>query len=366
MENKSIRVGITHGDINGIGYEVILKTLSDPSILELCTPIIYGSSKIANYHRKVMELPHVNMNIINKAEDAETGRINIINCINEEVKVELSLPTAIAGEAAFKALESAVKDIRSGSIDVLVTAPINKKNTQNEQFMFSGHTEYLEKTLSEGEKALMILVKDELRIALVTGNVPLVKAPGLLSVESILSKIKLFNQTLISDFGIVRPRIAVLSLNPHAGEDGLIGKEEQEIIIPAMDEADKERILCFGPFSSDAFFGSGNFAKYDGILAMYYDQGMTPFKTLTMQNGVSYTAGLPAIRTSPIHGTAYDIAGTGVASESSFRNALYLSIDVFRNRYSYKEMTANPLKKQYFERGSDNEKLDLTSDTPEI
>lgn len=362
MESKLIKVGITHGDINGIGYEVILKTLSDPTMLELCTPVIYGSSKIAGYHRKVMDMQPVNMSVINRVEDAGSGRVNIINCVNEEIKVELGRPSDIAGEAAFKALESAIKDLRSGLIDVLVTAPINKKNIQNEQFAFPGHTEYLEKVLGEGEQGLVILVKDSLRIALVTGNVPFAKIPDLLNVKNVLSRIKVFNQSLIKDFGIVRPRIAVLSLNPHAGEEGLIGKEEQEIIIPAMDEAAKERILCFGPFPSDAFFGSANFMKYDGVLAMYHDQGMTPFKTLAMESGVNFTAGLPVIRTSPIHGTAYDIAGKGIASENAFRNALYLSIDVFKNRNSYKEMTANPLKKQYFERGSDNEKLDLTSE----
>ncbi len=362
MEDKKIKIGITHGDINGIGYEVILKTLADVRILELCTPIIYGSSKVLAWHRKAMELEPVNMSIINRAQDAGANRVSIINSIDVDVKVDISRSTPEAGMAAFKALEDAVRDLKAGDIDALLTAPINKNNIQNEQFDFPGHTEYLEQACGEGNKALMILLNDNLRVALVTGHIPLAEVSAALTIEGITDKLRTFNYSLKQDFGIVCPRIAVLSLNPHGGEEGLLGKEEQEIIIPAMKEADKEGIMSFGPFAADGFFGSGNFNKYDGILAMYHDQGLIPFKTIAMENGVNFTAGLPVIRTSPAHGTAYDIAGKNLASEESFRSALYLAIDVYRARKRYKNATANPLKKQYFERGSDNEKLDLTSE----
>lgn len=363
MSEKIIKVGITHGDINGIGYEVILKTLSDARILELCTPVIYGSAKVAAYHRKSMELQQVNMNIINKAEDAVANRVNIINCVRDDVKVELSKPTKESGEAAYLALENATRDLQGNFIDVLVTAPINKHNIQNSKFNFPGHTEYLEKTLGRsGDKALMIMVKDDMRIALVTGHVPLGEVSGLLTKELIIQQLRLFNQSLKRDFAIRAPRIAVLSFNPHGGEGGLLGQEEIDVIVPAMEETDKEKILTFGPYPSDGFFGSGSFSKFDGILAMYHDQGLAPFKTLAMEDGVNFTAGLPIVRTSPDHGTAYDIAGKNLASENSFRNALYMAVDVYRNRLQDVEINANPLRKQYFEKGSDNEKLDLTND----
>lgn len=361
--DERIKIGITHGDINGIGCEVILKTLADARIAELCTPIIYGSSKALAYHRKLMELDPVNLSIINDARDAGHNRVNMINCVDAEVKVDIGVSTPEAGQAAFKALEHAAADLNAGLIDVLLTAPINKNNIQNEQFSFPGHTEYLEHACGAGGKALMILLNNTLRVALVTGHVPLASVASRLSVESIVGKLKVFNQSLMQDFRIIRPRIAVLSLNPHAGEEGLLGKEEQEIIIPALREADKQGVLCFGPFAADGFFGSGYFSQYDGVLAMYHDQGLIPFKTLSMEEGVNYTAGLPVVRTSPAHGTAYDIAGKNLASEASFRNALYVAIDVYRNRKEYARAKSNPLKKQYFERGADNEKLDLTSDS---
>ncbi len=362
MEERKIKIGITHGDINGIGYEVIIKTLADSRLLELCTPIIYGSSKVLAYHRKLMELEPVSFSIVNRVQDAGANRISIINSVDAEVKVDISQSTPEAGAAAFKALEDAIRDLQAGAIDVLLTAPINKNNIQNEKFTFPGHTEYLEEVCGEGQKALMILLNDKLRVALVTGHIPLSSVPSVLTVDDIVNKLRVFNHSLKQDFSIVRPRIAVLSLNPHAGEDGLLGKEEQEIIIPAMQEADRQGILCFGPFAADGFFGASNFDKYDGILAMYHDQGLIPFKTLAMEDGVNFTAGLPVIRTSPAHGTAYDIAGKNIASEVSFRNALYMAIDVYRSRRIYRMSQMNPLKKQYFEKGSDNEKLDLTAD----
>ena len=357
-----IKVGISHGDINGIGYEIILKTLSDARILEFCTPVIYGSAKVAAYHKKALDISNVSLNIVSGAQSAANNRINIINCIDEEIKVELSKSTQAAGEAAFAALKRAVSDLRAGLIDVLVTAPINKHNIQNENFKFPGHTEYIQEITGAGKNALMILTAENLRVALVTGHIPFSEVPKALTMDKIVSKLNDFNDSLVSDFGITKPRIAILSLNPHAGEEGLLGKEEQEVIIPSMQEAEKQGILCFGPYPADGFFGSGAFEKFDGILAMYHDQGLTPFKTLAMETGVNFTAGLPVIRTSPDHGTAYDIAGKNMASEDSFRNALYMAIDIFHNRKQYREITKNPLKKQYFEKGSDNEKLDLSSE----
>lgn len=363
MEERLIKVAITHGDINGIGYEVILKTFSDTRMAELCTPIIYGSSKIAAYHRKVMDLPPVNLSTIAQAEDAGANRINIINCVDDETKVELSQSTPVAGEAAYVALEAAVTDLKRGVADVLVTAPINKHNIQNQQFHFPGHTEYLEECFGgPGKKALMILMNDNLRVALVTGHIPLSQVVSKITVEDIVSKLRIFNQSLKQDFGIVRPRIAVLSLNPHAGDTGLLGKEEEEIIIPAIREAEKRGVMSFGPYAADGFFGSQMYEKFDGVLAMYHDQGLAPFKTLAMEDGVNYTAGLSVVRTSPAHGTAYDIAGQNQASEESFRQALYTALDIYRNRINYSEATANPLRKQYFDKGGDNEKLDLTKD----
>lgn len=363
MEERLIRVGITHGDMNGIGYEVILKTLSDSRIAELCTPVIYGSSKVAAYHRKALDLPPVNINIIAQAEEAGLSRVNIINCVDDEVKVELAQPTAAAGEAAFRALEAAVTDLKRGAIDVLLTAPINKHTIQNEEFHFPGHTEYLEECFGGvGKKGLMILLNDRLRVALVTGHIPLTEVAPALTVEGIVSKLRIFNQSLKQDFGIVKPRIAVLSLNPHAGDAGLLGKEEEEIILPAMQEAEKRGVMSFGPYAADGFFGSEMYDRFDGVLAMYHDQGLAPFKTLAMDDGVNFTAGLPIVRTSPAHGTAYDIAGQNLASEQSFRQALYTALDIYRHRLSYREATANPLRKQYFDKGGDNEKLDLTKD----
>ena len=289
--------------------------------------------------------------------------MNIINCVEDQTKVELSKSTPVAGESAFKALEAAVTDMKRGVVDVLLTAPINKHNIQNEDFHFPGHTEYLEKCFGGlDKKALMILMKDDLRVALVTGHIPLSQVASSINVGDIVNKLRIFNQSLKQDFGIVKPRIAVLSLNPHAGDAGLLGTEEETIIIPAMQEAEKKGVMSFGPYAADGFFGSQMYDKFDGVLAMYHDQGLAPFKTLAMDDGVNYTAGLPIVRTSPAHGTAYDIAGQNVASEESFRQALYAALDIFRNRLRYQEATANPLRKQYFDRGGDNEKLDLTKD----
>ena len=354
--NRKIKVGITHGDINGIGYEVILKAFSDATMLELCTPIIYGSPKVATYHRKAMDIP-TNFAIIASSEEALDDRVNILNCVDDELKVELSKPTREGGKAALDALEKALSDYREGMIDVLVTAPINKHTIQSENFHFPGHTEYIEKEVGDGKKALMILMRGDFRMALVTGHIPVKDIATTLTKELIMEKIAIFHHSLKQDFCIDSPRIAVLSLNPHAGDNGVIGTEEREVIIPAIQEMNAKGVLCFGPYPADGFIGSGNYDRFDGILAMYHDQGLAPFKALAMDEGVNFTAGLPIVRTSPAHGTAYDIAGQGLAMESSFRQAVYTAIDVYRNRLVEKEISARPLRKQYHEKRDDSDIL---------
>ena len=359
MEEKKIRGAITHGDTNGIGYEVILKTFADPAILELCTPIVYGSPKVAAYHRKALDLP-TNFSIIEKAEDAQNGRLNLLTTFEEEVKVDLGQPSKEAGEAALKALDRAMTDYRAGLYDVLVTAPINKNNIQSDLFHFCGHTEYIEQSVGDGHKALMILMNDNLRVALVTTHLPVKDIAQAITKEKIVEKATIFHQALKRDLRISSPRIAVLSLNPHAGDGGVIGTEEQETIIPAIKELEEGGVYAFGPYAADGFFGSGMYNRFDGVLAMYHDQGLAPFKTLALENGVNFTAGLPIVRTSPDHGTAYDIAGKGVADEQSFRQAIYAAIDIWRNRQNYDEPLANPLPKLYHEKREDGEKARFT------
>ncbi|MBN2766210.1 MAG: 4-hydroxythreonine-4-phosphate dehydrogenase PdxA [Paludibacteraceae bacterium] len=344
MENEKIIIGITHGDINGIGYEVILKTLAEPKVTESFIPVIYGSAKVAAYHRKSGDIQGVNMNIINNIDEINPKRINIVNCINDEIKVELGKATEEAGKAAFDALEQATSDLKKGRIQAIVTAPINKKNIQSDKFSFPGHTEYLEEKFSMGTPALMILMNDVMRVAVVTGHIPVSEVPKAISKELILQKIEVLNYSLKRDFKITRPRIAVLGLNPHAGDEGVIGNEESTIIEPAIAEAVKKGITCVGPYPADGFFGSGNFKKFDAILAMYHDQGLIPFKTIAMESGVNYTAGLNIIRTSPAHGTAYEIAGKNMASEESFRQAVFAAIDIYKNRQWSDEIAMNPLK----------------------
>ncbi|MBS2097763.1 4-hydroxythreonine-4-phosphate dehydrogenase PdxA [Carboxylicivirga linearis] len=343
MSENKIKVGITHGDINGIGYEVIFKTLADNRIFESFIPVIYGSSKVAAYHRKALNIPNFSLNSIRNVDDAHNKRINIINCLDDNIRVELGKTTTIGGDAAFKALELAVTDLKEGKIDVLVTAPINKKNIQSESFNFPGHTEYLEQQAGDG-KALMLMVSENMKVGVVAGHVALKDVPSKITKESILTKLRTLNETLVMDFSIRKPRIAVLGLNPHAGDQGVLGTEEQDIIIPALDEAKKEGIMALGPYPADGLFGSEQFKNFDAILAMYHDQGLAPFKALTFSKGVNYTAGLPFIRTSPDHGTAFEIAGQDKANFESFRQAVYLAIDVCHNRAENKELHKNPLK----------------------
>ena len=344
MEREKIVIGITQGDINGIGYEVILKTLSESRVLDAFVPVIYGSPKVAAFHRKQLDIQGINLNIINSVEELNPKRINIINCSDDEIKVELGRSTEEAGKAAFAALEQATEDLKKGALDAIVTAPINKKNIQSADFHFPGHTEYLEEKFGTGTPSLMLLMNDVMRVAVVTGHIPVAEVSNAITKELIIEKLLVFNKSLKEDFMIVRPRIAVLGLNPHAGDEGVIGDEEQKTIIPALKEAEKQGVVCVGPYAADGFFGSGQFSKFDGILAMYHDQGLIPFKSISMDSGVNFTAGLSVIRTSPAHGTAYDLAGKNMASEDSFRQAIYTACDIYQNRMINKEITANPLK----------------------
>ena len=354
MENRKIRVAITHGDTNGIGYEVIFKTFAEPAMLELCTPIIYGSPKVAAYHRNALGI-QANFTIINSAEDAHSGKLNLLTTFDEEVKVELGNPSKEAGVASLKALDRAMEDYKKGLFDVLVTAPINKNNIQGDGFDFCGHTEYLEERA--GGKSLMILLNDIMRVALVTTHVPVKDVAKAVTKERIVEKAVVFNESLKRDFRISNPRIAVLALNPHAGDGGLLGTEEQETIIPAIKELSDKGIYAFGPYAADGFFAHGGYESFDGVLVMYHDQGLAPFKALDRGDGVNFTAGLPIVRTSPDHGTAYEIAGKNCADESSFRHAVYLALDVFRNRAEYDEPLSNPLQKLYHEKRDESEKV---------
>lgn len=339
---KKLKAGISIGDINGIGLEVILKTLQDNRILDFCIPIVYGSVKIASFHRKVIDLQDFSFNIIQDSKDANVKRPNIINCWDEEVKIDLGQVTPNGGTYAFKSLEAAVKDLEKGKIDLLVTAPINKENIQSETFGFPGHTEYLQQAFGK-EDVLMFMLSDEIRVGVVTGHIPLGQVAGSITAEKILTKLRIMNDSLKKDFWITKPRIAVMGLNPHAGEQGLLGTEEKEIIQPAIEQARAEQIFAFGPYAADGFFGKAAYREFDAILAMYHDQGLVPFKTIAFGAGINFTAGLPVVRTSPDHGTAYELAGKGVADESSFRKAVFTGIDIVRRRGEHAELSANPL-----------------------
>ncbi len=342
MDKSKIRVGISHGDINGVGYEVIIKALMDSKMLDLCTPIVYGSPKVGAYHRKALNINNFSFNNIKTAVEANPKRVNIIDCLDDNIRVELGKHTIMAGNASVKALECAVNDLRQGLIDVLVTAPVNKHNIQSNNFDFRGHTEYLAHEFNAGD-FVMLMVSNLMRVAVATGHVSLKEVPGLLSVEMILGKLRILNKSMIRDFGIRKPSIAVLGLNPHAGEEGLIGEEETQIIQPAIDLAREEKIMALGPFPADGFFSSNSFTRFDAILAMYHDQGLTPFKALAFETGVNYTAGLPVVRTSPAHGTAFELAGKNEASPEPFRHAIYLACDIYKKRMEYDELVANPM-----------------------
>ena len=331
-DNKNFVIGITQGDINGIGYEVIIKSLSDNRIMELCTPVVYGLAKVASYHKKYMEMPDFTFQYTKTAEQLSTKRPNLINLYEEEVKIDLGTSTKIAGQMAERSLYAAGRDLKNKLIDAIVTAPVNKNNIQSEKFKFPGHTTFFEHYFGGKEHpALMLMVADNLRVGFATNYMPIKEIAENLTMETLVQKLETLNQSLKQDFALNNPKIAVLSLNPHSGDDGVLGDEDQKIVQPAVNQAFHNGINAFGPFSADGFFASGAYTKFDAVLAMYYDQGMIPFKLLG-KNGVNFTAGLPIVRTAPAHGTAYDIAGKNIADPQSMRNAIYLAIDILRNR----------------------------------
>lgn len=342
MKEKLIKVGISVGDMNGIGLEVILKTFENNQMLEFCTPIIFASNKSVSFQRKHFEI-NTNFQGIDRIENAIAGKLNVLNCWKETPNITFGQVTEEGGKYAFLSLKMATEALKKGEIDVLVTAPINKNNIQSEEFTFPGHTDYLAKEL--GGTSLMFMISEDLKVGLLTDHVPLKDVSGLLSEHLIMEKARKMNDSLKKDFRLQRPKIAVLGVNPHCGDKGVIGSEDDEIIRPALKKLYlDENILVFGPFSADSFFATQNYRNYDAVIAPYHDQGLIPFKTLTFGNGVNYTAGLSKVRTSPDHGTAYEIAGKGIADPESFRHAIFSAIDIFRNRAEYDEISKNPLK----------------------
>ena len=337
-------IAITAGDINGVGYEIILKSLINPHICEICRPIVYGNAKVARQHAKTMadEFHNVQWNIIESPKQAKEGRLNMINCYGDDTPLKLGESTTEAGQAALKSLQRATADLQQGLADALVTAPINKDNIQCDKFCYSGHTEYLTHIFGQGKESLMMMISDRMRVALACNHTPISQVSEKITLENIMVKLQLLNQTLQTDFSCRKPRIAVLALNPHAGDNGLIGKEEQEVIRPAVAKAQEEGIWAFGPYSADGFFGAGQYNHFDAVLAMYHDQGLAPFKALDM-SGVNFTAGLRVVRTSPDHGTAYGIAGKNEADPQSMLHAIYTAIDVLKTREENTELLANQL-----------------------
>lgn len=340
--SEKIKIGISIGDVNGIGLEIIIKALADQQIYNYCTPIVYGHTKVASFYRRTTGINELNFNVISNPSNAQPKRANMINCWEEDVKIEPGVVNKDVGKYAFLSLEKATADLMSGEIAALVTAPINKDTIQSDQFNFPGHTEYLQERGGAAE-SLMFLVSDTLRVGVVTGHIPLVKVAESLSVDKIVAKLKLMNASLRNDFWIRKPKIAVLGLNPHASDNGLIGNEEQNIIIPALEEARNQDVLAFGPYAADGFFANGTYLQFDAVLAMYHDQGLIPFKQIAFESGVNFTAGLKFVRTSPDHGTAYDIAGKNLASEISFREAIFTALHIVKHRVEGAELAENTL-----------------------
>ena len=338
---NKIKVGISIGDLNGIGLETIIKTFKDSRMMDFCTPIVFGSTKVASIHRKAIEMQDFNFNIIHTIKDANPKKANLLNICNEDIEINFGTATTKSGELSFDSLKRASEALKNNDIDVLVTAPINKASIQEKVTNFIGHTEFLQGNF-EGE-SLMIMVSERMKVAFVTGHVPLTEVKKSITIENIILKTKKLNTSLIKDFGIRLPKIAVLGLNPHAGENGLLGGEENESIIPALKKLKEEGIMAFGPYPADSFFTSRNLENFDGILSMYHDQGLTAFKTLSFSDGVNFTAGLNTIRTSPVHGTAYEIAGQGIADERSFREAVFMACDIYKKRTEFKLLNENPL-----------------------
>lgn len=356
IENR-LRVAITQGDTNGVGYEMILKAFEDPTMLEICTPIIYGSPNIAEYHRQAIH-SEVKLNIIQDASQASEDRINLIDCFNgANTEITFGTPTETSGQAAFHSFTRAMEDYKHGLYDVLVTSPVNRSTINN----FQGHSDYIEHFLGTNDKSISILINESLRVALVTNNLAVKDISESITKQKIVEKGKLFFDALRRDLRISSPRIAVMSLNPRCGEDGALGDEEKEIIEPAIKELVAMGVQAYGPYSTDAFFGRGDYYRFDGVMAMYHDQGMGPFKTLTPEDGVRLTSGLPIVRTAPAVGTQFQEAGKGVVSPDSLRHAIYMAIDVYHNRINYDEPLANPLPKLYHEKRDDSEKVRFRS-----
>ncbi len=331
MKENKIRVGFTHGDVNGIGYEILIKALRNQDLNELITPVVYGSAKIAAYHRKNLDIPNFSFNQVISAERINPKRPNLVNCVDNNISVDIGQVTAQAGQAALQSIQCALKDIKLGKIDVLVTLPIHKLAIQSDEFKFKGHTDFL-KDYFAVDNVLMFMVSENMRVGLVTEHLSLKEVTPQITKENIISKLLMMNNSLKNDFLIRKPKIAVLGLNPHSGDSGVIGTEDQKIIVPAVNEANNQGLLAFGPFAADGYFGSGHFNKFDATLAMYHDQGLIPFKTLSFGKGVNFTSGLPIVRTSPDHGVGFDIVGKGVALPDSLLQAIYLAIDIYRNR----------------------------------
>jgi len=340
--SEKIKIGISIGDVNGIGLEIIVKTLADSQIYNYCTPIVYAHTKVASFYRKLSEIHELNFNVIGHAANAQPKRANMINCWEEDVKIEPGVLNKEVGKYSFLSLEKATSDLIKGDIAALITAPIHKDNIQSEDFNFPGHTEYLQERDGAGE-SLMFMISDTLRVGVVTGHIPITKVAESISVEKIVSKLKLMNASLKTDFWIRKPKIAVLGLNPHASDNGLIGNEEQTVIIPAIEEARTNDVLAFGPYAADGFFANGTYMQFDAVLAMYHDQGLIPFKQIAFESGVNFTAGLKFVRTSPDHGTAFDIAGKNLASEVSFREAIFAAIHIVKHRTESAELAENTL-----------------------
>ena len=345
--SEKIKVGISIGDLNGIGLEIILKSLADSRIYDYCVPVVYGHTKIASFYKRTTHLEDINFAVISQPSDIEVSRAQkkpyMINCWEEDVKITPGIASQELGKYSFISLEQATNDLLSGKIDALVTAPINKDNIQSESFNFPGHTEYLQQQDGAPE-SLMFLVSDTIRVGVVTGHIPVVKVSESITIGKILDKLKLMDKSLRDDFWIRKPKIAVLGLNPHASDNGLIGIEEQSVISPAIEEARNSNILAFGPYAADGFFANGTYLQFDAVLAMYHDQGLIPFKQIAFESGVNFTAGLSFVRTSPDHGTAFDIAGKNLASEISFREAIFMALHIVKRRRETMELNENPLQ----------------------
>ena len=346
MSLPKLVVGITQGDSNGIGYEVIIKSLADERSLDSFTPVVYGSSKLMGFYRKTLHnIDSMDVNVIQSAKDAKQRKVNLVNCLPDSIYAEPGQSTPESAKNAITALKTAVKDLKDGLIDVLVTAPINKRDMNAEGFANTGHTEYLQKEFG-ADDVTMIMVSDQLKVGVVTGHIPLRDVPKSISKDSIVRKLRIMKASLERDFGITDPKIAVLGLNPHCGDGGLLGDEEQNVILPAVKEAQAQGIQAFGPYSPDGFFGLGNYSRFDATLAMYHDQGLAPFKAIAFAEGVNFTAGLPVVRTSPDHGTAYEMAGRDEADPRSMMSAIYTAIDIFRHRLRYDTLMEGRLKEE--------------------